>query len=247
MPTQIDASTGARTVVVPGDIVGMPAAAQAAPVASLYVAAGRGLQPVDATTATAVLESKFAADHDLPVQGEVALSGGQRVRYVGTGYTPEYFRITGRSGQLLGETGFAVLFMPLRSAQTATGRPGAVNDLVLRIVRGADRDRVQAQLAAAVAKLGATVTTRDDDPVYRGLYADARNDQKTWNMFAVLILLSAVFAAFNLIARLIEAQRRELGVGMALGVTRRVLALRPLLVGVQVAVVVSSLGSASAG
>ena len=76
-------------------------------------------------------------------------------------------------------TDFAVLFMPLRSAQTATGQPGAVNDLVLRIVRGADRDRVQAQLAAAVAKLGATVTTRDDDPVYRGLYADARNDQKT--------------------------------------------------------------------
>ena len=36
-------------------------------------------------------------------------------------------------------------------------------------------------------------------------------------MFAVLILLSAAFAAFNLIARLIEAQRRELGVGMALG------------------------------
>jgi putative ABC transport system permease protein len=236
VPTQVDASTASRSVMVPGEIVGMPSSGAAAPVDRLHVAAGRGLRAADATAATAVLESKFADEYRLPEQGEVIVSGGRQVRYVGTGYTPEYFRVLGRTGQLLGEVAFAVLFMPLPSAQTVTGHPGAVNDLVLRLAPGAARDQVQAQLAAAVASLGATVTTRDDDPVYRGLYADARNDQKIWNMFAVLILLGAAFAAFNLVTRMIEAQRRELGIGMALGVSPRVLALRPLLVGIQIAV-----------
>jgi putative ABC transport system permease protein len=226
VPTQVDASTGGRTVLVPGEVVGMP---QPARVDTLYVAAGRGL-------GSAVLESKFAQDHGLRPRGTVELSGGRRVAYGGTGYTPEYFRIVGRTGSLLGETGFAVLFMPLASAQAATGHAGVVNDLVLRLTPGADRDRLRAELAQAVGAFGATVTTRDEDRVRRALYADARNDQKIWDMFAVLILLAAAFATFNLVTRMIDAQRRELGVGMALGVSPAALALRPLLVGVQIAV-----------
>ena len=36
----------------------------------------------------------------------------------------------------------------------------------------------------------------------------------------------AVFAAFNLISRVIDAQRREIGISMALGVPTWVIALR---------------------
>ncbi len=109
--------------------------------------------------------------------------------------------------------------MSLQSAQVASGHPGAVNDLVLRLVAGSNRADVQREVASAVSTLGGAVTSRDDDPVYTGLYADARNDQETWNAFALLILLGAGFAAFNLVTRLIDAQRREIGVGMALGVS----------------------------
>lgn len=227
VPTQVDASYGGRTVLVPGELVGAPSEAM---VDVVHRVAGAGV------AAGAVLEAKFAADHGLPDRGTVAVSGGRTVRYVGTGYGPEYFRIVGRVGSMLGETGFAVLFVPLASAQALSGHPGTVNDLVLRLAPGADRAAVQAQLVRAATAFGATVTTRDDDPVRRGLYADARNDQKTWNMLALLILLGAAFAAFNLVTRMVDAQRRELGVGMALGVSPRLLALRPLLVGVQVAV-----------
>ena len=51
------------------------------------------------------------------------------------------------------------------------------------------------------------------------------------DIFAALLLGAAAFAAFNLISRTIEAQRREIGIGMALGVRPRVLARRPLLLG----------------
>ncbi len=66
--TQVDASTASRTVLVPGEIVGMPPAT--APVDSIQVAAGRGLRRSDAGAATAVLESKFATDHHLPATGQ---------------------------------------------------------------------------------------------------------------------------------------------------------------------------------
>lgn len=62
-----------------------------------------------------------------------------------------------------------------------------------------------------------------------------------WNLVALLVLAGATFAAFNLTSRVVEAQRREIGVGMALGVRGRQLAVRPLLFGLQVAL----LGAAS--
>ena len=62
------------------------------------------------------------------------------------------------------------------------------------------------------------------------------------DIFAALLLGAAAFAAFNLISRTIEAQRREIGIGMALGVRPRVLARRPLLLGGQVALLGIALG-----
>lgn len=58
----------------------------------------------------------------------------------------------------------------------------------------------------------------------------------------MLILSGAAFAAFNLASRIVEAQRREIGVGMALGVPMKWLAFRPLLVGLEVAIASTALG-----
>ena len=62
------------------------------------------------------------------------------------------------------------------------------------------------------------MTALDDEPAHRILYQDAEGDQQLFNIFALLILAGASFAAFNLATRIVEAQRREIGVGMALGV-----------------------------
>lgn len=234
VPTLVDATTPSEDLLVPGEVVGMPTGAS--PVDDLHIAHGRGLRAGDENEGVAVLESKFADEHELPSRGRLLVSAGKSVEYVGTGYTPEYFQVTGRSGMVLGETGFAVVFMPLATAQDINGRPGQVNDLVMRLRPGTDEDRVREQLTAAVEPYGGTVTSKAEDPVHRALYEDARNDQTTWNVFAFLILFGAAFAAFNLVTRMIEAQRREIGVGMALGVSPAVLAIRPLLVGLQISV-----------
>ena len=85
-------------------------------------------------------------------------------------------------------------------------------------------------------------TTGDEDPGRGALYGDADNDQQTWDLFAVLILVGAAFASFNLVSRVVEAERRQIGVGMALGVSPRALAVRHLLVAAQVALLGVVLG-----
>jgi putative ABC transport system permease protein len=90
------------------------------------------------------------------------------------------------------------------------------------------------QLRAALP--GARLTRGRDEPVTRILYRDAANDQKTYRALAVMLILGAVLASFNLVSRVVEAQRREIGIGMALGVEPRALALRPLALGLQIGV-----------
>src|SRR5512135_1072917 len=239
LPIQIGAYHPGRTVLVPGEIVGMDAAAGSAAVDDVSAAVGRPLTPADRGAPVAVVERAFATKNALPPTGTLRVSGGRELRYVGQGQSPEYFVVTGGQGGFLSEAGFGVLFASVQTAQALTGHPDAVNEVVLTLRPGADRAAFRAglerTLAARLPDSGTTVTTREDIPAHRILYEDIDNDQELWNVLAALVLAGAVFAAFNLVGRVVEAQRREIGVGMALGVSPGWLALRPLLLGVQVA------------
>ena len=84
--------------------------------------------------------------------------------------------------------------------------------------------------------VGVTINSRRGDDAYRFLVRRHRAaTSASTTSSRVLILAGAAFAAFNLTGRIVEAQRREIGIGMALGVPRRRLAIRPLLVGAEVA------------
>ena len=67
---------------------------------------------------------------------------------------------------------------------------------------------------------GFTFTAGSQEAARRLLYKDAEGDQQMMNIFAALLLGAATFAAFNLVTRTVEAQRREIGIGMALGARR---------------------------
>ena len=236
LPTQVDASTGSRAILIPGEVVGVATGGR---VDTLHLVAGTAPTP---GRDEVVLDSKFVSARRLANRGRLTLSGDHEVTYTGTGYTPEYFRVVGGGQQLTGEQGFAVLFAPLSTAQRVTDSPGVVNELALTLRSGARRDTIAAQLRDALADLGAKVETRSDDPVHRTLYSDARNDEKMWTFLAFLVLGGASFAAFNLISRMVDAERHEIGVGMAIGAPPWRLAIRPLLVGLQIAVLGAVLG-----
>jgi putative ABC transport system permease protein len=246
VPTQVDASRGSETVLVPGRVVGVDVGAGGPHVNGLHVDRGRSLAAADSARPVGVLERHFAEFYDLPPAGRLRV-GGADVAYVGTALSPEYFMVTTATGNFLAEANFAVLFTSLATAQQLAGTPGQVNDVVVRLEPGVDTAGAQAQLQRAVRTTlpgaAVTISSRLDDDVHRLLYEDIDNDQKFWNVIAFLILSGAVVAAFNLIGRMVEAQRRQIGVGMALGVPPARLALRPLLAGAEVAVLGVAVGA----
>ena len=240
VPTQVDASSGGRTIMVPGRIVGAPPGR--AEVDNFDIRSGR--PPTGG--GTVALEHNFARHYDLPASGSLTLAGGQRIRYTGQALAPEYFIVTAPGADFGAESAFAVVFAPLRTAQTLAGAPGRVNQLVVRLRPGADAAAVQARLTRALKETlpdtGFTFTGREQEPAHRLIYKDAEGDQEMLDIFAFLLLGAATFAAFNLISRTVEAQRREIGIGMALGVEPRALARRPFLLGGQIALAGVALG-----
>ena len=238
LPTQVDASRRGRTVIVPGRIVGAPAGSA---VDTLSLRTGR--LPAGGSVA---LERNFAEHYGLAPSGSITLAGGRRVHYSGQVLAPEYFIVTAPGADFGAEAAFAVVFAPLATAQRLAGQPGRVNQLVMRLRPGADpaaiKERLTPALRSALPGTGFTFTARDAEPAHRLIYKDAEGDQQMLDIFAFLLLGAATFAAFNLISRAIEAQRREIGIGMALGVAPRALARRPLLLGAQIALAGIALG-----
>ncbi len=235
-PAQIDASTPTETILIPGSVTGVDVAAGPA-VNGFHIEQGRGLSAADSGDPVALLEHNFARFYGLPASGTITVSGGRALDYVGQALTPEYFVVAPEGQLFFSEANYAAVFTSLATAQDLAGAQGMVNDLVLTLTEGADRALVDRELedAFAAAGAGVEVMTRDDDTAFGLLTRDVDNDQKFFNVFAVLIFAGAVGAAFNLINRLAEQQRREIGIAMSLGVLPRRIAIRPLLVGAQIA------------
>ncbi|GAB2456963.1 ABC transporter permease [Jatrophihabitans fulvus] len=238
VPTQVDAGHG---VLVAGQVVGS-AGGDGAAVDTVSRSAGRALTPQDDGRATVVLERQFATQNHLSDVGRLRLSGGTPTRYVGLGQSPEYFIVSGQQDAMpfLSQKSFAVLFTSLHSAQQLTASPARVNDLVLTVrssAVAAVRADLRRVLSADRSVPSASVTGRDDIDAYRVLYDDIQGDEQLWRVIALLVLAGAAFATFNLTSRVVEAQRREIGVGMALGVPPRTLAIRPLLFGAEIALI----------
>lgn len=233
--TQLGATTADGEVLVTARIVGGTLGPEA--VDRVWVREGGAGVPGEGRV---VLEAKFAEFHGLPSTGTFVLAGEQSVEYSGVGVAPEEFYVSGPEGTVMAEADLATVYAHLTDAQALTGQDGAVNDLVLTVARGADVGAVEEELRRVVAESsipGLAVTDVDDIEAVRVLYEDIDNDQQFFTAFAVLVLVAAALAAFNLVNRIVEAQRREIGIGMALGAPRRQLSARPLLVGVQIAAV----------
>jgi putative ABC transport system permease protein len=237
--TQVDASTDDESILVPGRLVGMDLSDGGPHVNGVHVEEGNGrtLVPADAGQPVVLLEQNFADFYDLPPERTLRVAGGHEVRMAGIAMSPEYFFVMTDDGGFFAQASFAAVLTSLETAQELAGKPGRVNDLVLELVPGTDEDQAFEAVEAAFAAsgTGATVMRTEDEDAYRVLYDDIEGDQRLWNVFAGLILAGASFGAFNLASRMVEAQRREIGIGMALGWSRARLAVRPMLVGAQIA------------
>jgi putative ABC transport system permease protein len=242
VPTQVAVDTDQQEVLVRGMVVGVPTADSAGPsINGIYVHEGRALAPSDAGEPTLLVERNFATHYDLPTSGVLRTSGGREFAYVGHATTPEFFYVVTEDGGFFAQSTFAALFTSRETANAIANTTGMVNDAVVTLAADADRAQfildLEKSLAGALPEVGANLSVAEDDPVWILTYEDIENDQQFFVILAVLILGGAAAAAFNLTARMVEQSRREIGISMALGVPRSRIALRPLLVGLQIALV----------
>ncbi len=239
MDTMVDASTMEKTIIVKGRVVGVDTTRNGPLIDRIYIDDGRALNKED--NHFAIIETKFASYYGLETGNRLTLIGDVELDVVGIGQSPEYFQIIpDQSGfAFRGESSLAVIFVPLTKVQSIYERPGLVNDLRIRMADGSDPETVRAAVVSRLASefpgVSAFITYGEDDPVRVFLYADAEEDQDMFNLMAFFLLFGAALAAFNLTGRIVESQRRQIGIGMALGMPRHRLAIRPLLVGLQIA------------
>lgn len=241
---QVDATQNEdEKILVDGKLYGVPVAEGGPQINRIYIddESGRNLTTEDSNTFSAIVEFKFARYHGLEPGDSIRIAGENNVQldFVGAGHFPEYFLILPDSGGLLAENSFVAIFMPLNSLQNMVGYAGQVNNVVIKLEPEADRDTVNAAIKDTIAQnfnnAGVTINYPEDDAVHILLHEDPKNDQGIWNIMAIFFLLGASMATFNLAGRMVQSQRREIGIGMALGVPRQWLALRPFLVGLQIA------------
>jgi putative ABC transport system permease protein len=237
VPTQVRIDGTDGEILVRGELTGADFSDAGPRVNRYYTFAGRLLDDADSGAPVAMLDRLFAQFHELPDTGTIRLSGGTTLDYVGQATTPEYFAVAPEGEIFLSEASFAGVFTTKETAQAAAGVGSSVNELVLTLDQAADRDVVVAEIEAALAAngVGAEVTTRDENTAYRTLTNDVDNDQKMFNALAFLLFAGAVVAAYIMIHRFAQQQRREFGIAMALGVPGRRIALRPMLVSAQIA------------
>jgi len=246
LDTLVDASTAEQTILVAGRLIGVDPSQGGPFIDRIYLDGGHALAAGDENVA--VLETKFARYYGLEPGAQLTLIGGIELDVVGVGLSPEYFMIVPEevAFSVQGEANLAVIYIPLPTVQAIYQRPELVNDLRVQVVEGVDLAAVQAAIEQKLSNdfpaIGVQIATGEDDPVRALLYADAVEDQEMLDLIAFFFLLGAALAAFNLAGRIVESQRRQIGIGMALGAPRSWLAVRPLLVGLQIALIGTLLG-----
>ena len=237
--TQVEVATPDGALFVTGRLIGVDMTDGGPGVNGVEVYTGRDIAEAEFGEPVVLLERNFGVYYDLPDEGEVQIGGSDTVAYVGHAVSPEYFQVV-EEGSFFGQANLAVLFTSIETAQELAGREGLVNDLVLTVEPGVALEDVEAALLAETeARYPGTrlqLMRTEDDASYLALTRDPEGDQQFYNVFAVVIFAGAAFAALNFAARLVEAQRREIGTSMALGMRPAAIAVRPLLVGVQIAV-----------
>lgn len=176
--TLVSVPANPETIVVRSQMIGVDVADGGPRVNGVYIHDGRALTESDAGQNTAILEYHFARHYHLPAQGALTMSGGVAFDYVGVGTFPEHLVVATEEGGFMAEAIYAVIVTPLATAQSFTGHPGMVNDLVLTLAGTADQtiiqDEIEAALAGAFPRTSISFIPRADEQVHKLLYETIR-------------------------------------------------------------------------
>ena len=240
LPTQIKAEGVNGSVIAPGLLVGIDESRGVSQIDKLHFTGGDwGNYDTGSTIDYAVLDHTFAENNGIPNSSIIELPGGKKIEVSGTGLTPQHFIPINDSGLGFGGV-FAIVYMPLNKVQFLQNQEGKTSESLITISNPENRKNLKTELTLILQQsfpnYGIGIEEKKEDRVYKLLYEGAGADQKFYHVIGIAILLGAVFAAFNLTVRVVQSQRREIGIGMAMGASLLSLAARPIILGLNISI-----------
>lgn len=192
----------------------------------LYLRQGRLPDPQSARE-IAVSEG-FAKAHALgPGDTLPVLMNGQRQELLITGValSPEFIYALGPGQMMPDPRRFGVIWAPRSSLEAAYDLEGAFSNLVLKLVPGADPDRVIERLDQLTARYGgAGATARKDQISHAFLDAELRQLAAMVKVLPPIFLLVAAMLVNMTLSRLITLEREQIGLLKAIGYASRAVA-----------------------
>ena len=218
---EVNQRLAAKRVI--GRIVSMPDRGLPS-VNTLHIVNGR--LPARGNRRELLLEYAFAkfngykpGDYIYPVVAEDEV----RFRVAGIFMSPEYiWVVASRDNPMPQPEQFGVMFMRKEIADRLFGTDGAINQVAVTIRSGANRTRIMRQTEQILKSYGA------DDPVpkekqagYEVLQLDLEGFRTLAIFFPILFLTIAALSIYNLLGRMIYAQRAQIGFMRSVGYGRK--------------------------
>ncbi|WP_046078183.1 ABC transporter permease [Halomonas sp. HG01] len=209
-------------------------------VAQLVSLPERGVEPMNALTLRsgrrvapdrpdeAVIGEAFAEAHGLvPGDHFDAVLRGQRrtLEVVGIALSPEYVYAIAPGGLMPDDARFGVLWMGREALAAAFDFDGAFNAVSLTLMPGASTREVVARLDARLARYGGTGAYPRDEQVSNWFLQNEIAQQKNMAQLLPSVFLAvSAFLTHLVMGRMIDTERREIGLLKAFGYSRLAIA-----------------------
>ncbi len=196
-----------------------------------------------------LVESHFAEYHQLEPGDRLTFitpQGQQEVRIIGIAASPEYLINAASTLDILPSARrFGVFFVPLPQLQRLFGLDGQINDVAVTVRNPSEREATIATTEALLRPSTLTQTVRQEDqPSNAALQLDLQGAEEMANLLPTLILIVAALSIFIALSRMVQAQREQIGLFMALGYSRGTVLRHYLAYAVLIALVGSLAGGA---
>ncbi len=208
----------------------------------------RGSYFTGANSREVIVNQRFSEENDLEVGDtiEATLEGvREKLTIVGTAYSPEYVYPLRTARQFLpDDRNFGILFVQDNFAEHAFDMSGALNDVSAILSPTADPDAVLETMEKHLDAYGVHAAYTRDDHISHYYVMHEIDAIRGWALVLPLVfLLIAALILHIMLARITEQQRAQIGTLIAIGYSRRSVAVHYLSYGAIIAIIATLAGT----
>ncbi len=228
-----------------GRVISMPA--ERVPVINdIHIVSGSYF--TDAQERQVIINQRFGEENDLKIGDtiEATLEGvRETLTIVGTAYSPEYVYLLRSAEQFIpDDKNFGLLFVKDSFAERAFDMSGAFNDLSAVLAVDADTEQVLDRIESRLDHYGVHITyTREDQASHYILTEELVSIRGLALTIPLAFLIIAALILHIMLSRITEQQRAQIGTLIAIGYTRKSVAVHYLSHGAIVAITATIIGT----